>query len=129
MSVCILAAGKTLVLAAAAFTLSWTHSVEKIRWTEHWRVTPAGLVVEQARVEGSGAGMDPPDGSVFRNGGWDYKPKLPPQPKLVLAASGATGGGWLVCVEGQACLTLGEKAGPPISIEPCHEKADHENAE
>jgi hypothetical protein len=124
MSLCVLAGGKTLVLAATAFTLSWTHSVEKIRWTEHWRVTPAGLVVDMGRVEGSGAGMDPPEGSVFRNDGWEYRPKVPPLPKLVLAASGATVGGWSLCVEGRPCLTLGAKEGPPISIEPCHEKTE-----
>jgi hypothetical protein len=124
MSLCILAGGKTIVLAAAAFTLSWTHSVEKIRWTEHWRLTPAGLVVAEARVEGSGAGMDPPDGSVFRNGGWEYHPKVPPLPKLVLAASGATVGGWSLCAEGKPCLTLGTEKGPPVSIEPCHENAE-----
>ncbi|MFX6230366.1 DUF1850 domain-containing protein, partial [Acinetobacter baumannii] len=30
-------------LAVAAFTLSWTHSVEKVEWQEDWRVTPQGL--------------------------------------------------------------------------------------
>ena len=43
MSLCILAAGKVTVLAVSAFTLSWTHSVEKVRWEEDWLVTPAGL--------------------------------------------------------------------------------------
>jgi len=57
MSLCVLAGGKMLVLAATAFTLSWTHSVEKIRWTEHWLATPAGLVVDMGRVEGSGNGI------------------------------------------------------------------------
>jgi hypothetical protein len=62
MSLCVLAGGKTIVLAAAAFTLSWTHSVEKIRWTEHWRVTPAGLVVDMGRVEGSALAEAGPGG-------------------------------------------------------------------
>ena len=34
---------QTTVLAAATFTLSWTHSVEKTRWEETWRIAPAGL--------------------------------------------------------------------------------------
>ncbi len=36
MSLCILAAGKTTVLAVASFTLAWTHSVERTRWIETW---------------------------------------------------------------------------------------------
>jgi hypothetical protein len=42
----------------------------------------------------------------------------------VLAASGATVGGWSLCVEGRPCLTLGAKEGPPISIKPCQEKTE-----
>ena len=72
MSLCILAAGKTTVLAVSAFTLSWTHSVEKTRWEEDWRVTPAGLEIVEARVKGSGAGMEPPEGAVLKDGWWTY---------------------------------------------------------
>ena len=42
MSLCILAAGKTTVLAVASFTLAWTHSVERTRWIETWTVTETG---------------------------------------------------------------------------------------
>ena len=118
MSLCILAAGKTVTLAVAAFTLSWTHSVEKITWSEHWQVTPAGLVVTEARVEGSGAGMDPPEGSVFDGSGWVYHPDLPPQPKLVLADSGKAGA-WHLCPETGDCRDLGGGGGDPIVLEPC----------
>ena len=69
-------------------------------------------------------GMAPPEGSVFRNDGWEYRPKVPPLPKLVLAASGATVGGWLLCIEGRPCLTLGAREGPPVSIEPCYDKTE-----
>ena len=55
MSLCI-AGAETLRLAVTAFTLAWTHSVEHVRWQEDWRVTPAGLELTAARVEGSGAG-------------------------------------------------------------------------
>lgn len=124
MGLCILAAGKTITLAVAAFTLSWVHSVEKIPWTEQWKVTPAGLVVTEGRVEGSGAGMDPPEGSVFEDGGWVYRPHVPPLPRLVLAASGATVGGWTLCAEGTPCLTLGARAEGPIVLTPCPTPAD-----
>ncbi len=117
MSLCILAGGKLATLAVAAFSLSWTHSVEKITWSEQWRVTPAGLVVVEARVEGSGAGMDPPDGSVFDGSGWVYHPHLPPQPKLLLADSGAAGA-WHLCTK-EGCRDLGGQGGDPIVLEPC----------
>ncbi len=118
MALCILAAGKTTVLAVAAFTLSWTHSVEKIRWEEQWKVTPAGLHVVEARVKGSGAGMDPPEGSRLEDGWWVYRPKVPPLPSVALAASGATVGGWRLCGGGE-CLELGVEAGAPITLSAC----------
>ncbi|TIT38538.1 MAG: DUF1850 domain-containing protein, partial [Mesorhizobium sp.] len=70
MSLCILAAGKTMTLTVAAFTLSWTHSVEKTHWQEDWKVLPSGLQIVEARIKGSGAGMEPPEGAVLRDGWW-----------------------------------------------------------
>lgn len=116
--ICVVAAGKTIALAAMSFTLSWTHSVEKIVWTEHWKLTPPGFVVASASVEGSGAGMDPPDGSRFVDGKWIYTPKLPPQERLVLAASGATVSGWKICSGGE-CRIVGERAEKPIVVKRC----------
>lgn len=118
VSICILAAGKVTMMAGAAFTLAWTHSVEKTRWEEHWKVTPAGLQVVEARIKGSGAGMDPPDGSVFRDGWWVYALKVGPQQRLLLAASGATGGGWTLCAEGR-CAVIGARAADPAVVTAC----------
>jgi hypothetical protein len=118
MSLCIIAAGKTAILAVSAFTLSWTHSVEKTRWEEHWRVAAGGLQIVEARVQGSGAGMEPPDGAVFDQGWWSYGPDLGPQAELALAASGTTGGGWRLC-SSKGCLTLGDKAGATVTLRPC----------
>ena len=115
---CILAGTKAATLAAAAFTLTWTHSVEKTEWREDWRLTPAGLGLVEARVKGSGAGIDPPDGAVLRDGWWIYAPQVPPLPRLVLAASGATVSGWKLCV-GETCMTLGAEAGETVIIEAC----------
>jgi hypothetical protein len=115
---CLLAAGKTTVLAASAFTLSWTHSVEKIRWEEDWRVTPAGLAIVEARVKGSGAGMEPPADAVLKDGWWVYAPKLPARDRIMLAASGATPSGWTFCA-GADCRELGAKAGDAIEISAC----------
>ena len=118
MSLCILAAGKTTVLAVSAFTLSWTHSVEKTRWQEEWQVTPAGLEIVEARVKGSGAGMDPPEGAVLKDGWWTYVPKIGARLVVRLAASGATGAGWLLCAD-RTCLELGAEAGEPVELSAC----------
>jgi len=118
VSICVLAAGKVTVLAGAAFTLAWTHSVERTRWEEHWKVTPAGLQVVEARIRGSGAGMDPPEGSVFRDGWWVYRPAVGPQRRLVLAASGATGEGWSLCAEGR-CAMIGDRAADAAVVTAC----------
>jgi len=118
MSLCILAAGKVSVLAVSAFTLSWTHSIEKTRWQEDWRVTPAGLEIVAARVKGSGAGMEPPQGAVLDDGWWSYRPKVGPQPTVRLAASGATGAGWTLCAD-QTCLELGAMPDDNVELSAC----------
>jgi hypothetical protein len=89
--ICVLAGGRLLTLAASSLTLSWFHSVEHTRWTEYWTSGPAGLTLVEATVQGSGAGMEPPDGAVAGPTGWTYRPRLPPVRHLMLAASGATG--------------------------------------
>lgn len=61
MSLCVASAGVVKTLAVVAFTLAWTHSIEKTEWQEDWRVTPQGLELIAARVKGSGAGMEPAD--------------------------------------------------------------------
>ena len=118
MTLCILTLGKTLTLAASVFTLSWTHSVQKTAWEEDWRVTPSGLEIVEARIKGSGAGMESPPDAVLENGWWVYAPKLLPQDELVLAASGATGEGWKVCA-GDKCLTIGAQPGQPAILRAC----------
>ena len=76
MSLCIVAAGKTVTLAVAAFTLSWTHSVEKTRWEEDWTVG-AGRA---AHRRGAGAGLGRRDGAArgrgLKDGWWVYAPEL-----------------------------------------------------
>lgn len=117
-ALCVIAAGKTTMIAATAFTLSWTHSVEKTEWRETWAVTDKGLVVTEASVKGSGAGMDPGEGAVLKDGWWVWRPKLPPVAHLALAASGATLSPWTLCA-GDECLTLGVKLGETAMVAPC----------
>ncbi|MCH4543399.1 MULTISPECIES: DUF1850 domain-containing protein [Brucella/Ochrobactrum group] len=118
MAVCIATAGGALKIAATSFLLSWTHSVEKVPWQESWNVTSQGLVLSEARIKGSGAGMDPPADAVLKNGWYVYHPAIPPRREIVLAASGKTGGGWTFC-SGQKCIELGKAAEKLIHIKPC----------
>jgi hypothetical protein len=118
MSLCLLAAGKVTAFAVAAFSLSWTHSVEKTRWEEDWRIAGDRLEIVEARIKGSGAGMEPPDGAVLKDGWWVYAPDLPPQQELLLAASGATAGGWQLCM-GKDCVSVGDQPGDPAQLFVC----------
>jgi hypothetical protein len=99
-------------LSVAAFTLVWTHSIEKIDWQEDWRIAPQGLELVQARVKGSGAGMEPPPEARLVDGWFQWRPKRAPMPEVLLANSGAAGE-WRLCSEGQ-CRTLSEIFGHPI---------------
>ncbi len=92
MSLCLAAGTLTAVLAIDAFTLSWIHSIEKIRWEEDWRIVGSELVIDEARIRGSGAGMEPPAGAVLKDGVWRYRPALPPQRVLRLSHSPHAGG-------------------------------------
>ncbi|MBB3234206.1 DUF1850 domain-containing protein [Phyllobacterium endophyticum] len=120
MSLCLLAAGKTAVFSATVFSLAWTHSVERTRWEEVWHVDQDGLRIVEARIRGSGAGMEPPEGAVLRDGWWIFTPKVPMQKKLVLAASGATSGGWTFCAD-DMCRSIGASASEPLIIKVCKE--------
>ena len=70
MSLCILAGAGMIKIAADVFMLGWTHSVEKTRWEEDWRVGENGLQLTQARIEGMGAGMETPPDAVFDGVWW-----------------------------------------------------------
>jgi hypothetical protein len=118
MSLCILAGAKMTVLAVTLFSLGWTHSVQKSEWREDWKVTSAGLELVKARIKGSGAGMEPGEGAVLKDGWWEWQPQGAPLERLLLAASGKTGAGWTLCHAG-GCLELGARAGDDVVLEPC----------
>ena len=70
--------------------------------------------VVEARIKGSGAGMEPPEGAGLEDGWWVYMPAIPPLPRLVLAASGATAAAGPVR-EGE-CVEVGASyAAEPVS--------------
>jgi hypothetical protein len=115
MTLCIAAGGVVLALAVETFTLHWTHSVTRGLWWESWEVSDAGLRPIEARITGSGPGMDPPEGALLVDGAWSYRPDLPPQQQVFLAASGATTGGWHLCALG-VCHVLGADSGPAVRL-------------
>jgi len=114
LSLCLASAGIVKTLSVAAFTLVWTHSIEKVDWQEDWRVTPQGLELTQARVKGSGAGMEPPAEARLVDGWFQWRPKRAAMPQVVLGNSGAAGE-WRLCHDG-SCRTLSEILGHPVGV-------------
>lgn len=120
MAFACLVAGATVVRLAAAITLAWTHSVQKSTWQEDWRATPAGLVLDEVRVQGSGAGMEPPEGAVLEGGFYVSHPALAPQQEVILRRSGATAD-WQVCIA-NTCRPMAEFLPPgadPVTLTTC----------
>ena len=112
LSLCLASAGVVKALSVAAFTLAWTHSIEKVEWQEDWRVTSQGLELVQARVKGSGAGMEPPSDARLVDGWFQWQPKRAAMPEVALGNSGAAGE-WRLCNDGR-CQTLSEILGHPV---------------
>lgn len=116
MTACLLI-GSLAMAVGGGFSLSWTHSVERVDWQESWNVQDDRLVLTEARVRGSGAGMEPGENAVRRDGWWVWSPDLA-VPELRLAASGATVGGWTLCTD-TGCREIGAKSGAPVVLRPC----------
>ena len=112
LSLCLASAGLVKTLSLVAFTLAWIHSVEKVEWQEDWRVTPDGLQLVEARVKGSGAGMEPPPEARLINGWFQWRPTRAPMRQVVLGNSGAAGE-WRFCSDGR-CRTLSDIFGRPV---------------
>jgi hypothetical protein len=114
LSLCLISAGVSKTLAITAFSLVWTHSIEKIDWQEDWRVTPQGLELVQARVKGSGAGMEPPPEARLVDGWFQWRPRRTPMPEVVLGNSGLAGE-WRLCTKGN-CRTLSAILERPVGV-------------
>jgi len=75
-AICLFVAGALrATLPAAEFTVGWDHSVEKTRWEERYRIDGAGLRLVEARVRGSGAGMEPAPDATLTHGWWTWRPR------------------------------------------------------
>lgn len=120
MSLCLAAGGLVVKLGFSALTLAWRHSVENTLWEEDWRETPRGLVMTEARVRGSGAGMEPPPEARFEGGAWRWRPAVPPLKEVTLRRSGVVND-WSLCAKSR-CRELGElvpAAADPVTLFAC----------
>jgi len=78
--VCLALAGTAqapVFVPARAFTLAWTHTIERQRWEEDYEILPgppARLHALRARVRGSGAGMEPPEDARQAGAWYEYRP-------------------------------------------------------
>ena len=125
VGICLVAAGTVVHLGVSSLTLAWTHSVEKIRWEEDYRATPAGLLVVEDRLQGTGAGMEPPPDATFDGKWWRYHATIGPQPQVILRRSGMTVGDWQVCIKG-VCKPMGDYVGEkadPVVMELCGDRS------
>jgi len=94
-------------VAAERFTLAWTHSIERQRWEEDYVVRPGRtpgappqLHASAARVRGSAAGMEPPDGARLVGGWYVYTPAIAHPAELRLTRSEFTAD-YELCLQGR----------------------------
>lgn len=105
------ASADEVALPARDIMLAWTHSIERVRWEERYAVlAPAdtgarcaplphgALCPMQARVVGSGAGMEPAPHARWRAGGYEWAPAPTPLPALRLMHS-AHAADYRLCVD------------------------------
>ncbi len=104
-ALCVAGGGVVLRVAAAAFTLSWTHTIEKTQWIEHWLVKPDHLVLAEAQVEGSGAGMEPPPEARLEGRFYVWRPNET-RTEIVLRRD-PHAGDWRLCTKDR-CDNLGD---------------------
>ncbi len=109
-AICLLVAGVVrAVLPASEFSLAWDHSVERSRWEERYRVDGDALILYEARVQGTGAGMEPPRSATFADGWWTWRPQTRLS-ELRLTFS-VYAGDYTVCWR-EACSSLAPLVGP-----------------
>ena len=120
--ICLLVAGiLSATLPVDQFTLRWVHSVERIAWEEDWDARSGRLVLSQARVRGSGAGMEPGPDAILEDGWWRWRPAMAPLDQVVLGRSDAVPD-HEICWNG-ICQSLGGLLGAapraPVTLVPC----------
>lgn len=114
MQLCLAAAGLVVALPLQAYTLAWTHSIEKVRWEEDYRIVGDRLQLGEARILGTGAGMEPPPEAVLKDGVWHYRAQIAPLETVRLARSGYVAD-YQLCVQG-SCRALGDIVGDKADV-------------
>jgi hypothetical protein len=119
MSLCLAAAGLAVEIAASSFTLGWTHTIEKTRWEEDWRIEAGRLVLTEARIQGTGAGMETPPDATLAADFYVWRPEGRELSELVLRRMEGVGD-WRLCAGGR-CAPLAEWVGEsdPVTMRPC----------
>jgi hypothetical protein len=115
---------------AQNFTLAWVHSIEKVRWEEDYAVVagsiagaPPQLRAVAARVRGSAAGMEPPEGAKLRNGWFEYTPPALPTPEGLRLTRSVFTPDYDWCMQGR-CEPLSRwlpSDGHVTLLRPCHD--------
>jgi len=127
-AICIVVAGVLrATLPASEFTVAWDHSVQKTRWEERYRIEGTRLRLIEARIQGSGAGMEPAPDARLRDGWWSWHPSGPPLTELRLTLS-PFARDYDLCWRNH-CRTLGSLAATratPVVVElrPCGRTSD-----
>jgi len=121
MSLCILTGAKVTTFAISFFTLTWTHSIEKVEWQEDWKIINSKLKIVEARIKGSGAGMEPPSNAKLIKGWWVYKPQVSAKDELILATSETNIKNWSICFDG-TCEELPRNQNKPLKLYACDSK-------
>jgi len=108
---CLLVAGALrATMPDSELTLKWEHSVEKVEWQERYVVEHDRLRLVEAKIRGSGAGMEAPSGAVLRDGAWTWQPSVAPLQELRLTYSTYTPD-YRLC-SATTCTALAELAAP-----------------
>ena len=119
-ALCIVVGTALFNLPVQRFTLRWQHTIEKVVWEEDYVVAGDWLYLSGARVQGSGAGMEPPPGSVRVGPAWHYRPAERWHRAVKLARS-AFGNDYELCVAGE-CRPMPAWAPAPLApttLSPC----------
>jgi hypothetical protein len=119
-ALCIVVGTALVSIPAQRFTLRWQHTVEKVAWEEDYVVAGEWLYLSGARVQGSGAGMEPPPDAIKVGGAWHYRPAARWHRAVDLARS-AFGQDYELCIDG-ACKPMADwvpGAPAPTTLSPC----------
>jgi len=118
-ALCLAGGGEVVRIATLAFTLGWTHTIEHTRWEEDWRVAPGRLALVEARVEATGAGMEPPPEARFDGRWWRWSPGVS-VPSVTLRRA-PEAGDWRLCTA-DGCRPFGELLpgdADPVTMSAC----------